>query len=234
MFYNQYNCEIESLEETIASMLSDQFSPTNILIQSDPLVQTSPSNSVGYVSDVTSPDCRAYVPNGTYSQYETYETTYPACNSQSDLNNADSYKNDPYISPTFQIYDSEQSFFPQSFNPAFFDQKTWEQGINYFIQETYHQFEISSKHSPLKTLGKATSSLKQRRASRSKCPCFKCCHARVNCIPSPEAHECMIEGCTKNYTRPAHLRAHLKSHENLVCGICEKNTANIESLYSHM
>merc|ERR1712113_722222 len=66
----------------------------------------------------------------------------------------------------------------------------------------------------LASLDKAASGLKKRRrASRSQCPCIRCCEARANCTRSPDNHECIAIGCNKVYTRPAHLKAHLKVHE---------------------
>ena len=66
----------------------------------------------------------------------------------------------------------------------------------------------SKKPFPLASIGKVESSLKNRRtrASRSKCPCVKCCNARANALPSPPSHACMIKGCSKTYTRNGILK----------------------------
>ena len=86
---------------------------------------------------------------------------------------------------------------------------------------------------------KAKSSLKTRRASRSKCPCVKCCYARANQIPSPISHNSIMIGCNKTYTRPAHLRAHLKSHfqndrNSPKCIICTKTLNSDQLFIQHM
>ena len=127
-----------------------------------------------------------------------------------------------------------QYFFPPNFDISNIPQPQWNSGINDYIQSG-----ISAAMLPpinLTPIGK-TRLKTRRRASRSKCPCVKCCHARANAIPSPTSHACMVDGCTKSYTRPAHLRAHLKSHQNDAspkCVICRKWIPSIDLFISHM
>ena len=136
-----------------------------------------------------------------------------------------------------------QIFFPPTFpasNPAFghvYTEPIWNRGLSDYLQSDYHQVEQNTNFS-LSPMRNSQSSLKtRRRASRSKCPCIKCCNARANCIPSPATHACMVKGCSKTYTRPAHLRAHLKSHENdssPKCEICHKTVMSAELFIVHM
>lgn len=101
------------------------------------------------------------------------------------------------------------------------------------------QIPNGKRNFKLASLDKALSGLKKRRrASRSQCPCIKCCSARANCMPSPETHECIIVGCKKIYTRPAHLKAHLKIHEMdqyPQCQFCRRGIQqNADAMINHM
>lgn len=134
-----------------------------------------------------------------------------------------------YTAPT-------QYFFPASFSPTDFNAQALQSSMNSYLYAPpapAHSYEAPKS---LK-LHVEKSSLKNRRASRSKCPCLKCCHARANQIPSPTYHACIVKNCQKSYTRPAHLRSHLKSHDadgNLKCEICSANFMTSDLLISHM
>ena len=138
----------------------------------------------------------------------------------------------PY--PVYAPPTSQQFFFPENFSPnqpASFDPQAFQLSVNSYLQSV----EIPSQNAPHLRMEK--SKLKNRRASRSKCPCFKCCHARAHQIPSPTYHACIVKSCQKTYTRPAHLRNHLKSHDNdgrLQCDICSVNFISSDLLISHM
>ena len=129
-----------------------------------------------------------------------------------------------------------QYFFPASFSPTDFNAQALQSSMNSYLSAPptpAHSYEAPKS---LK-LHDEKSSLKNRRASRSKCPCLKCCHARANQIPSPTYHACVVKNCQKSYTRPAHLRSHLKSHDadgNLKCEICSANFMTSDLLISHM
>ncbi|CBY30620.1 unnamed protein product [Oikopleura dioica] len=124
-----------------------------------------------------------------------------------------------------------QYFFPTSFSPSDFNAQALQSSMNSYLSAQPLPYEAP------KSLKLEKSSLKNRRASRSKCPCLKCCHARANQIPSPTYHACVVKNCQKSYTRPAHLRSHLKSHDadgSLKCEICNSNFMTSDMLISHM
>ena len=141
-----------------------------------------------------------------------------------------------------QKYSPAQRFFPLDFNPNqihsdehYHDYAT---GCNSTQQQTYHQqwspADCNSFH--LKPVP-PVKAIRRSRASRSRCPCLKCCSARINGLPSPSQHLCIIKGCQKSYSRPAHLRNHLKTHQNqadLKCGICLRKFITSEMIISHM
>lgn len=59
----------------------------------------------------------------------------------------------------------------------------------------------------------------------------------ANHIPSPSSHACIVAGCQKIYTRPAHLRAHLKSHDrdsHIKCAYCCVTVQSSDVLSRHM
>ena len=141
-------------------------------------------------------------------------------------------------SPTLDlIYQSEtpsQVFFPVGFNPNHFQYQAA------CHQHHHQQNQYSHEWSPADCNSfklQAAPKVRRSRASRSRCPCLKCCSARVNGLPSPSQHLCIIKGCQKSYSRPAHLRNHLKTHQNqsdLKCGICLRKFITSEMLISHM
>ncbi|CAG5108484.1 Oidioi.mRNA.OKI2018_I69.chr1.g3818.t1.cds [Oikopleura dioica] len=138
----------------------------------------------------------------------------------------------PHYSPE-QFYPQQQYFFPSTFSPTDFNPQALQSSMNSYLS-TPPSFHPSPQPQPLKI---AKSALKNRRASRSKCPCLKCCHARANQIPSPTYHACVVKNCQKSYTRPAHLRSHLKSHDSdgqLKCDLCCANFPTSDLLISHM
>ena len=133
-----------------------------------------------------------------------------------------------FFPPNFTDMTPESNLYPSH-------AEIWNDGLHDYIQSEYNQ---QAAPFVLSSVGKAKSGLKtRRRASRSKCPCVKCCHARANTIPSPSSHGCMVQGCRKTYTRPAHLRAHLKSHETdsaPKCEICLKTVMSADLFILHM
>ena len=126
---------------------------------------------------------------------------------------------------------SHGHFFPANFDAD----DVWNQHYNAYmlgnqVQDSNSSFQLSS-------ISKSSLKMKRKRASRSKCPCVKCCSARVNGFPSPINHSCVVKNCSKTYTRPAHLRSHLKTHENqatLKCDMCSKSFMKAEMLINHM
>ena len=125
----------------------------------------------------------------------------------------------------------EQSFFPSNFNAD----QVWSQHYNNYMNGNAISAENNSFQ--LSSISKSSLKMKRKRASRSKCPCVKCCSARTNGFPSPINHSCVVKNCTKTYTRPAHLRSHLKTHENqgtLKCDICSQAFMKSEMLINHM
>ena len=200
--------------EYLAEMVSPDFANVKL----EKAVSPHSPGSAGYGSD--SSDYFNF-PNSN-----VYQTTY-------DSSSPNSYYSPP-AAPGYYPQET-QHFFPVNFPgyPAY-DVQTpaWNGGLQDYLVSGYQpQF-------PLESVGKSKSSLKtRRRASRSKCPCVKCCHARANSIPSPASHACMILGCNKSYTRPAHLRAHLKSHEkdrSPKCVVCTKTVMSADLFISHM
>ena len=142
-------------------------------------------------------------------------------------------------SPTLDlIYQSEtpsQVFFPVGFNPNHFQYQAACHPSNHHQQNQYPQEWSPANCNSFKL--QAAPKVRRSRASRSRCPCLKCCSARVNGLPSPSQHLCIIKGCQKSYSRPAHLRNHLKTHQNqsdLKCGICLRKFITSEMLISHM
>ena len=142
-------------------------------------------------------------------------------------------------SPTLDsIYQSEtpsQVFFPVGFNPNHFQYQAACHPSHHHQQNQYPQEWSLADCNSFKL--QAAPKVRRSRASRSRCPCLKCCSARVNGLPSPSQHLCIIKGCQKSYSRPAHLRNHLKSHQNqsdLKCGICLSKFITSEMLISHM
>ena len=114
-------------------------------------------------------------------------------------------------------------------NPA------WNAHLKNFIKS--NEVDASNSSFQLSSVSKSSLKMRRSRASRSKCPCVKCSSARVNGFPSPINHLCIVKGCTKSYTRPAHLRNHLKTHQNnedLKCEICQKSFLQSEMMINHM
>ena len=176
---------------------------------------------------------------------------FPSTSTDSAVSVGSPYANSPIPYPDGSQGNS--GFFPMEsqvfFPPHFSTEPMMYQPIAYQPQvaspmvglQDYMQSGLTSNPNPqfnLTPIGRADSSLKtRRRASRSKCPCIKCCNARANQIPSPTHHACMVLGCNKVYTRPAHLRSHLKSHENdenPKCEICFKTLMSADLFIAHM
>ena len=224
--------------DSLAAMVSPEFSPENTTLSTGP----RSAGSISYGSD-----CSEY-----YRQPQSTPELLPMTSPEQFLyqsNYASSYSSS---SPTGSYYSPPaapgyypqqgQAFFPPNFAemaPQAYHYpphgEVWNQGLHHYIQSEHHQ---QPAQFVLSSVGKAKSGLKtRRRASRSKCPCVKCCHARANTIPSPSSHGCMVHGCRKTYTRPAHLRAHLKSHETdsaPKCEICLKTVMSADLFILHM
>ena len=134
---------------------------------------------------------------------------------------------------------AEQVFFPPDFNPT--EPMAYSQWDAYTKTRQLPNLPAGLETNygqpfHLQPVPEAKMSLKKRRASRSKCPCVKCCQAKAAGKPSPVSHACIVLGCPKTYTRPAHLRTHLKTHETELttkCQLCSKTLLSCE-LVSHM
>ena len=218
--------------DEIADLVSPLFSSSNF-------AQNSPRESIGYGSVDSEDYGLAFQssPDQCSPQYSNRLTPSPLEERPFEPNN---YNHAFHYQPYPQM---NQYFFPPNFTaPAPLDYQFYpptqvlNSGLQDYLQDQITYTEPTPEIS-LSSIGKAKSCLKQRRASRSKCPCIQCCHARINCIPSPSSHACMVEGCNKTYTRPAHLRAHLKAHEqdkSPKCEICKKTIMSADLFIAHM
>ena len=140
----------------------------------------------------------------------------------------------PTLDPS--IYQTpNQVFFPVGFNPNHFQ---YQPACNQPHQQQQNQYPQEWSPTDCNSFQlQAAPKVRRSRASRSRCPCLKCCSARVNGLPSPSQHLCIIKGCQKSYSRPAHLRNHLKTHQNqsdLKCEICLRKFVTSEMIISHM
>ena len=138
-------------------------------------------------------------------------------------------------SSIYQTQTPSQVFFPVGFNPNHFQYQAACHPSHHHQQNQYPHERSSADCNSFQL--QAAPKVRRSRASRSRCPCLKCCSARVNGLPSPSQHLCIIKGCQKSYSRPAHLRNHLKTHQNqsdLKCGICLRKFITSEMLISHM
>ena len=143
-----------------------------------------------------------------------------------------------YQSPSLysnQKYLPTQRFFPLDFNPnQIHSDGHYHDYTSNSPQQQWSPADCDSFH--LKPVP-PVKAIRRSRASRSRCPCLKCCSARINGLSSPSQHLCIIKGCQKSYSRPAHLRNHLKTHQNqadLKCGICLRKFITSEMIISHM
>ena len=232
MDLNSINIEIPAVDLTDLDFLASLISPE--IASASPLSSpTSPASS-GYASELYPSSSTS---SGSSSPTSTYY--YP---SPSPFPLYDTPASTPAATPSFYPQ-SSQYFFPSSFTQALSPPPPPAEYNPSLLQSSMSSF-LAHNHSPIygdspnnKSLAIEKSGLKNRRASRSKCPCLKCCHARANHIPSPTYHGCVVKGCQKTYTRPAHLRSHLKSHDNdahLKCVICSKNFVTSDMLIAHM
>ena len=147
------------------------------------------------------------------------------------------YNEYPYCYPSVP---TDQVFFPPNFNPADYYSQQWDHQPT---QETQNMafgndgfYANQVQPFSLQPVPEVNSTLKKRRASRSKCPCVKCCQAKGAGKPSPSTHACIFIGCSKTYTRPAHLKAHLKTHQAEIttkCQLCRKTVLS-DQLVAHM
>ena len=129
-----------------------------------------------------------------------------------------------------------QVFFPVGFNPNHFQYH--QTTVCHQPQQQQNQYPQEWSPTDCNSFQlQAAPKIRRSRASRSRCPCLKCCSARANGLPSPSQHLCIIKGCQKSYSRPAHLRNHLKTHQNqsdLKCEICLRKFITSEMIISHM
>lgn len=226
MAFNSINIEIPAVDLTDLDFLASLISPE--IASASPISSpTSPASS-GYASELyPSSSSGSSSPTSTY--FYPSPTPFPL------------YETPTTVSTPSFYPQSNQYFFPSSFTQALSPPPPPTEYNPSLIQSSMSSF-LAHDHSPAygdsnKSLAIEKSGLKNRRASRSKCPCLKCCHARANHIPSPTYHGCVVKGCQKTYTRPAHLRSHLKSHDNdvqLKCVICAKNFVTSDLLIAHM
>ena len=141
----------------------------------------------------------------------------------------------PTLDSIYQTQTPNQVFFPVGFNPNHFQYQAACHESHHYRQIQYPHERSSADCNSFQL--QAAPKVRRSRASRSRCPCLKCCSARVNGLPSPSQHLCIIKGCQKSYSRPAHLRNHLKTHQNqsdLKCGICLRKFITSEMIISHM
>ena len=130
-----------------------------------------------------------------------------------------------------------QRFFPLDFNPSQVQSDGYYQNYTTYSSNLPQQWSPADCNSFRLKPVPAVGAIRRSRASRSRCPCLKCCSARINGLPSPSQHLCIIKNCQKSYSRPAHLRNHLKTHQNqsdLKCGICLRKFITSEMIISHM
>ena len=223
---SEYRTEVENgpisnLLETEAnyqtpSPTSENMSPTQY---SSPTSQYS-SSTTSFVS----PNPQYLSPTSDYSS-PTCQLPSPPPLTPSPMQN----------SPIYQTQTSNQVFFPIGFNPCQFQYQTPACQQPYQQQNQYPQEWSPADCNSFQL--QAAPKIRRSRASRSRCPCLKCCSARVNGLPSPSQHLCIIKGCQKSYSRPAHLRNHLKTHQNqsdLKCEICLRKFITSEMIISHM
>ena len=141
----------------------------------------------------------------------------------------------PTLDSIYQTQTPNQVFFPVGFNPNHFQYQAACHESHQYRQIQYPHERSSADCNSFQL--QAAPKVRRSRASRSRCPCLKCCSARVNGLPSPSQHLCIIKGCQKSYSRPAHLRNHLKTHQNqsdLKCEICLRKFVTSEMIISHM
>lgn len=255
--------ELKDLDQ-LSNLISADFHPESFLgLKEEPLGEFSPKLEISRIDNFPPESPDSIGASSRPSSGQSSPSSQYACPDQHF--SSPTYSNLPYYSPSFtptqftspqpasyppqphtpyyhqsgksQI-DESQVFFPPTFPANFqsYPEPIWNRGLADYLRADYETEQPSNF--ALSPIGKAQSSLKtRRRASRSRCPCIKCCNARANCIPSPSTHACMVKGCSKTYTRPAHLRAHLKSHENDAapkCEICLKTVMSADLFIVHM
>ena len=141
---------------------------------------------------------------------------------------------DCYQSPEFYPAQPTQRFFPLDFNPNQVQSESYYQN---YPSNSPQQWSPADCNTFALQPVPPVRAIRRSRASRSRCPCLKCCSARINGLPSPSQHLCIIKNCQKSYSRPAHLRNHLKTHQNqsdLKCGICLRKFITSEMIITHM
>ena len=193
-----------------------------------------------------SPTSQSLSPTSQYSSPTTpYVSTNQYLSPTSDYSSPTAHLPSPpplTPSPTLDssIYQTQipnQVFFPVGFNP---NQVHFQYQAACHQSHHHQQNQYPHERSPTDCNSfqlQAAPKVRRSRASRSRCPCLKCCSARVNGLPSPSQHLCIIKGCQKSYSRPAHLRNHLKTHQNqsdLKCEICLRKFVTSEMIISHM
>ena len=236
---NQYENQIDNLPQIklevdfsvdlsfLADLASTDFSAENMGGYNS---VTSSLNSTVSSSSTASPPQQQHIPyypedsliNCTPYYANFYATPPPL---------TPSYTSSVGSSPTASPPPPAQSFFPSNFDAD----NVWNQHLNNYMASNLINAENNSFQ--LSSIAKCSLKMKRKRASRSKCPCVKCCSARTNGFPSPINHSCVVKNCSKSYTRPAHLRSHLKTHENqgtLKCDMCSKAFMKAEMLINHM
>ena len=208
---NDFNVDLSFL----ADLASADFAAENMgerFNSIDSTCSTGSTTSSGYSSPSLNPLEDSLL---TYSNPTSYVQS-PTC----------SHVQSPDDQPIHQNH-----FFPTNFNPD----EIWSQHYSNYMSSD--QVSVQNAQFQLSSISKSSLKMKRKRASRSKCPCVKCCSARVNGFPSPINHACVVKNCSKTYTRPAHLRSHLKTHENqgtLKCDMCSQSFMKAEMLVNHM
>ena len=221
---SEYRAEVENgpisnLLEPVYNKLEAESCYNAVSPTSQSMSPTSDhSSSTSYVS-----------PRGQYLS-PTSDYSSPTCHLPSPPPLTPSSTLDPSIYQT-----PNQVFFPVGFNPNHFQ---YQPACNQPHQQQQNQYPQEWSPTDCNSFQlQAAPKVRRSRASRSRCPCLKCCSARVNGLPSPSQHLCIIKGCQKSYSRPAHLRNHLKTHQNqsdLKCEICLRKFVTSEMIISHM
>ena len=220
IYEDKSECKNELGSEPISTLIEQRMehSPTSVSSSTSP---SSAGSNMSFGCSIQSPTC---------SNNSSLHLPSPPPLTPISPTPIPGYQSSPFY--TNQKYLPTQRFFPLDFNPnqIHFDGH-YHDYTSDSPQQQWPPADCNSFHL------KPVQAIRRSRASRSRCPCLKCCSARINGHPSPSQHLCIIKGCQKSYSRPAHLRNHLKTHQNqadLKCGICLQKFITSEMIITHM